>query len=72
LTWCDEILIPAHLLDFYQSLNAKLSIHVLFRREIGDAEKIAKNALEFARTYFNADFQRQYLSGEIDRFIRGV
>jgi predicted aldo/keto reductase-like oxidoreductase len=46
LTWCDEILIPAHLLDFYQSLNAKLSIHGLFRREIGDAEKIAKNFLQ--------------------------
>ena len=46
LTWCDEVLIPAHLLDFYQSLNAKLSIHGLFRREIEDAEKIGKNFLQ--------------------------
>jgi hypothetical protein len=46
LTWCDEVLIPAHLLDFYQSLNAKLSIHGLFRREIEDAEKIGKIFLQ--------------------------
>jgi hypothetical protein len=50
LTWCDEVLIPAHLLDFYQSLNAKLSIHGLFRREIGDTKKIAKNFLQLPYT----------------------
>lgn len=34
-----------------------------------EAETIAKNALEFARTIFSAEFQREYLKEEIERIL---
>ena len=34
-----------------------------------EAEQIAKNALEFARTIFSAEFQRKYIREEIEIFI---
>ena len=35
-----------------------------------EAEQIAKNALEFARTIFSAEFQREYLKTELTKFSR--
>jgi aryl-alcohol dehydrogenase-like predicted oxidoreductase len=48
LSWCDEVLIPAHLLEFYELLNAKVSIHGLFRKELRISENVGKRFLQLS------------------------
>ena len=50
LSWCDEVLIPAHLLEFYELLNTKVSIHGLFREKLRDSEKVGKRFLQLSST----------------------
>lgn len=50
LSWCDEVLIPAHLLEFYELLNTKVSIHGLFKEKLRVSEKVGKRFLQLSFT----------------------
>lgn len=45
LSWCDEVLIPAHHLDIYDSISARLSLHGIFTSQKEINTSIAKKFL---------------------------
>ena len=46
LTWCDEILIPANLINYYKTVIARISIHGLFRNDTRISINYAKQFLK--------------------------
>ena len=69
-SWFSKFLLPfVHYIPIQYDLSDLQEKILWVINHDKEAENIAKNALEFARTYFNADFQRHYLSTEIDRFL---
>jgi aryl-alcohol dehydrogenase-like predicted oxidoreductase len=46
LSWCDEILIPANLINYYYSVASRISIHGLFRNDTQFLNSYAKEFLK--------------------------